>query len=65
MHWNLLQKLNYHVIVKLQKQRKIQQQELQKTLILCVNMSKQSNMNMNLIPIYILGAQTKVANQKI
>lgn len=65
MHWNLLQKLNYHVIVKLQKQRKIQQQELQKTLILCVNMGKQSNMNMNLIPIYILGAQTKVANQKI
>lgn len=65
MHWNLLQKLNYHVIVKLQKQRKIQQQELQKTLILCVNTGKQSNMNMNLIPIYILGAQTKVANQKI
>lgn len=36
----------------------------QNTHFMC-NMSKQSNMNINLIPIYILGAGTKVANQKI
>lgn len=36
----------------------------QNTHFMC-NISKQSNKNINLIPIYILGAGTKVANQKI
>lgn len=44
--------------------KKLPRRAAQNTHFMC-NISKQSNMNMNLIPIYILGARTKVANQKI
>lgn len=58
------QKSNYHHN-KGTKANKNLLKKLHKTFIFMCSMSKQSNTNMNLIPIYIFGAGTKVANPKI